>query len=234
MLKLDKPFPPPSYSEITFPFCEQYQQCSCCNASHVVALARSLQTHDTEPLSDGCQAMTAQLACKICDPEVGTGQKQQLCAQTCHRWYSRCQRDYFSYSSFSQQLVPCGTRQASAVCSTAEELADNAQSFCQQAGHSVMDSSSADGDIDCFDGRPPSVSQFPTCATPPRRQQYQTKPRNFPSVLYAFFVLSAFAALLLIGRRIASIIIRQPARSPASVPSSRNQSFPGKSRKLQD
>lgn len=234
MLKLDKPFPPPSYSEITFPFCEQYQQCSCCNASHVVALARSLQTHDTEPLSDGCQAMTAQLACKICDPEVGIGQKHQLCAQTCHRWYSRCQRDYFSYSSFSQQLVPCGTRQASAVCSTAEELADNAQSFCQQAGYDVMDSSSADGDIHCFDGTPPSVLQFATCTAPSRRQQYQNKSHSFPSVLYAFFVLSAFAALLLIGRRITSIIARQLARSHATVSDNRKQIFPGKSRKLQD
>ncbi|KAL0033050.1 hypothetical protein WJX77_012366 [Trebouxia sp. C0004] len=44
MLKLDKPFPPPLYSEITFLFCEQYQQCSCCNASHVVALEKKSVT----------------------------------------------------------------------------------------------------------------------------------------------------------------------------------------------
>jgi cobalamin biosynthesis Mg chelatase CobN len=234
VLKLDKPFPPPSYSEITFPFCKQYQQCSCCNASHVVALERSLQTYDTEPLSSSCQAMTAQLACRICDPEVGTGQKQQVCASTCQKWYSRCQHDYFSYSTLSQHLVPCGTRQASAVCSTAHELADNAQSFCQQAGYDIQDTEPADADAACFDGTLPPTSQYSSCAVRTQRTQNQSKSGSSISVLYICFVLSALVALLLIGRRIASVIMKQLANAPAPPPTRHSESFPGKSRRLRE
>ena len=234
MLKLDKPFPSPSYSEITFPFCEQYQQCSCCNASHVVALERSLQTYDTEPLSSSCQAMTAQLACRICDPEVGTGQKQRVCANTCQKWYSRCQHDYFSYSTFSQHLVPCGTRQASDVCSTAQELADKAESFCQQAGYDVQGVVPADADAGCFDGTLPPNSQYASCAVRTQRTQYQSKSVSSISVLYICFVLSALVALLLIGRRIASVIIRQLASAPAPPQAQHSESFSGKSRRLRD
>jgi len=234
LLKLDKPVPPPSYSEITFPFCEQYQQCSCCNASHVVALERSLQTHDAERLSSSCQAMTAQLACRICDPEVGTGQKQRLCASTCQKWYSRCQHDYFSYSTFSQHLVPCGTRQASAVCSTAQELADNAESFCQQAGYEVQGVAPAATDADCFDGTSPSNSQYASCAVRTHRTQYQTKSGSSISVLYVCFVLSGLVALLLIGFRIASMSMKHFANAPANPPSQHSESFPGKSRRLRE
>ena len=232
LLKLDKPFPPPSYSEITFPFCEQYQQCSCCNASHVVALERSLQTYDTEPLSSSCEAMTAQLACRICDPEVGTGQKQRLCASTCQKWYSRCQHDYFSYSTFSQHLVPCGTRQASAVCSTAQELADDAESFCQQAGYDIQGIAPADADSDCFDGTLPPNSQYASCAARTHRTQYQSNSSSSISVFYVCFVSSALVALLLIGFRIASVSIKHFANVPA--PAQHSQSFPGKSRRLRD
>ncbi len=234
LLKLDKPFPPPSYSEITFPFCEQYQQCSCCNASHVVALERSLLTYDTEPLSSSCEALTAQLACRICDPEVGTGQKQRLCASTCQKWYSRCQHDYFSYSTFSQHLVPCGTRQASAVCSTAQELADNAESFCQQAGYDIQDIAPADAESDCFDGTLLPTSQYASCAVRAQRTQYQSKSGSSISVLYLCFVSSALVALLLIGRRIASVIMRQLANTHAPSPTQHSESFPGKSRRLRD
>lgn len=232
LLKLDKPFPPPSYSEITFPFCKQYQQCSCCNASHVVALERSLQTYDTEPFSSSCQAMTAQLACRICDPEVGTGQKQRLCASTCQKWYSSCQHDYFSYSTFSQHLVPCGTRQASAVCSTAQELADNAESFCQQAGYDIQGVVTADAD--CFDGTLPTTSQYASCAVRAQRTQYQSKSGSSTFVLYLCFVLSALVALLLVGHRIASVVMRQLANTPAPPPTQHSESFRGKSRRLRD
>ncbi|DBA66916.1 TPA: hypothetical protein ACH3X2_002035 [Trebouxia sp. C0005] len=236
LLKLDRPFPPPSYSEITFPFCEQYQQCSCCNASHVVALERSLQTYDTEPLSSSCQAMTAQLACRICDPEVGTGQKQRVCASTCQKWYSRCQHDYFSHSTFSQHLVPCGTRQASAVCSTAQELADNAESFCQQAGYDTQGFAPADADSDCFDGTLPPNLQYASCAVWKQRtpHTHQSNSGSSISVLYVCFVLSGVAALLLIGFRIASVSTKHLANAPAPPLAQHRGSFPGKSRRLRD
>ncbi len=234
LLKLDKPFPQPSYSEITFPYCEQHQQCSCCNASHVVALQRSLQTHDAEPLSEGCNAMTAQLACRICDPEVGTGQKQHVCAHICQQWYSRCRHDYFSYSTFSQHLVPCGTKQASAVCSTAAELANNAHSFCQQAGYDVMERHASDADGACFDGSVPSTSNFGSCTIRTQRQQYKSKPGSSCSVLFVCFVLSAIAALLLMGRRIASIILRPTAQTLTMPVGRRDCNFPGNARRLRD
>lgn len=234
LLKLDKPFPQPSYSDIAFPFCEQYQQCSCCNASHVVALERSLQTYDTEPLSSSCQSMTAQLACRICDPKVGTGQKQRVCASTCQKWYSQCQYDYFSYSTFSQHLVPCGTRQASAVCSTAQELADNAESFCQQAGYDIQGIASASADADCFDGTSPPTSQYASCAVRKQKTQHHSTSGSSISVLYVCFVLSALVVLLLTGFRMASVSPKHFANAPAPSLAQHSESFPGKSRRLRD
>lgn len=229
LLKLDRPYQRPSQSEILFPFCQQYQQCSCCNASHVVAVERNLQTQDSSTLSAGCSAMTAQLACSICDPEVGTAQKQHVCKATCQQWFTRCQHDYFSYSPFSQHLVPCGTKQASDVCSQVSELAEDGQSFCQQAGYDVLNPDTASDDDGCFDGKVPSSSKFATCTAPRQKQQQQIRPGSRFPLLYFMVLMSAATAVVLIYRRVAFIMTRRQLRG-----STTGSRFPGTGRKLRD
>lgn len=234
-LKLDKPYEGPGHSEILFPYCEQHQQCSCCNASHVVAIGRSLQLYDIEPLSESCSTMTEQLACRICDPEVGTGLKQRVCARTCEKWFSRCRHDYFSFSTstFSQQLVPCGTRQASAVCSTAEEFADSGQSFCQQAGYDSLDGDAADANLDCFDGTVPALTAFGGCTARPQKKHHRSNPGRSSHALYYVCLLAASFAFVLIYRRIA-FIIRKQFSQPVPSTSKHQPRFQGRGRKLKD
>ena len=230
LLKLDRPYQRPSQSEILFPFCQQYQQCSCCNASHVVAVERSLQTHGSSTLSASCSAMTAQLACSMCDPEVGTAQKQYVCTAPCQQWFRKCQHDYFSYSPFTQHLVPCGTKQASDVCSQVSELAEDGQSFCQQAGYSVLDPDATDGNDGCFDGKVPLSSKFASCIASRQHQQQKVRPRSFP-LLYFMVLMSIATALVLIYRRLAFIMTKKRLRSTTV---SDKRQFPGTGRRLRD
>lgn len=197
----------------------------------MVAVERGLQTPDSEALSAGCSAMTAQLACSICDPEVGTAQKQQVCTATCQRWYSRCQHDYFSFSPFSQHLVPCGTKQASDVCSQVAELAEDGQSFCQQAGYAVQDGDPSNTEVSCFDGTLPSSSDFASCTAPLQRQQHKITPGSSFPLLYFMILLSIATALVLIYRRIAFMVTRKQLHSQVSA---NQRTFPGKGRKLRD
>ena len=232
LLKLDRPYQRPSQSEILFPFCQQYQQCSCCNASHVVAVERNLQTSDSSALSASCSALTAQLACSICDPEVGTAQKQHVCTATCQQWYRRCQNDYFSYSPFSQHLVPCATKQASDICSQVSELAEDGKSFCQQAGYSVLDPGSPSSNHGCFDGRVPAASNFASCTAPMQKQQQKIRPGSRFPLLYFMVLMSAATALLLIYRRVAFIMTRR--QFSGSTTASDKHQFPGTGRRLCD
>ena len=234
LLKLDKPYKQPSNSDILFPFCEQYQHCSCCNASHVVAVSRTLAAQDSAPLSSGCQAMTAKLACSICDPEVGTGGKQRICANTCTQWYSQCQRDYFSYSTFLQQQVPCGTRQASAVCSTAEEFADDGQSFCQQAGYDTLSPDSPDANAECFDGSASSALQFDSCRVQPQKQHtdnFASLGRLVRPVLYVLLITASCIALIVLSRRAYLLFVQLYTNLTAR---KQQGAFSGKGRRLRD
>ena len=231
LLKLDRPYPKPARSDILFPFCQQYQQCSCCNASHVVAIERSLQSPDSEVLSPGCSAMTAQLACSICDPDIGTSKRQQVCASTCQRWYSRCLNDYFSYSPFLQHLVPCGTRQASDICSQVAEMAEDGWDFCLQAGYKVTDAGSDASGVACFDGSKTDLSNFASCTAISQRLPIKVKPGSRFPLLYFMVLLSVATALVLVYRRITYIMTRrQLFKSTASS----QRHFPGKSRTLRD
>jgi hypothetical protein len=46
--------------------------CSCCNASHAMALQRSSRViAEDEDLSTDCKLGLLRLACRVCDPEVG-------------------------------------------------------------------------------------------------------------------------------------------------------------------
>jgi hypothetical protein len=73
------PSPPMQYS------------CSCCNASHALTIARAYaRATDGGELSPACRRAQRQLACRPCDPEVGTGLKAAVCRATCDSIYAAC------------------------------------------------------------------------------------------------------------------------------------------------
>ena len=176
--------------------------------------------------------MTAQLACSICDPEVGTAQKEHVCTATCQQWYKRCQHDYFSYSPLSQHLVPCGTKQASEICSQVSELTQNGQGFCQQAGYDVREPDADNSNVGCFDGTVPASSSFASCKAPVRKQQQKVKPGSRFPLLYFMVLMSAATALVLIYRRVAFLMTRRKLYQSTTTSSSRQ--FPGTGRRLRD
>jgi hypothetical protein len=53
--------------------CFKQYGCSCCNASHAIALQRSSRViAEDQDLSTDCKLGLLRLACRVCDPEVGT------------------------------------------------------------------------------------------------------------------------------------------------------------------
>lgn len=235
ILKLDQPYKKPSKSALSFSLCQQYQRCSCCNASHALAIHRSLQSTDAEPMSDGCYAITAQMACRSCDPEVGMGLKDRVCTHTCQNWLNACQHDYFSYNAMSQSLEPCGTGAASAVCSQASQLARNGVEFCSMAGLHAFHEDHAEANIDCFDGS--NVPLYDSCNKQPQKTAARTPatssqlavPRLF--WLFAVMVVSFFLYI-----QVKRIVFRMSSQhnAPKGPPiKEKSPYFRGKGRRLQ-
>ena len=240
VLRLDQPYKKPSASHISFNLCQQYQHCSCCNASHTVAIQRALQVSEAEPLSDDCYAVTAQLACRPCDPEVGMGQKDRICSRTCQKWFDRCRLDFFSYNVLSQSLEVCGTKAASAVCSQANQLASNGYEFCTLAGLQVLHKDDNEANTDCFDGSKPPV--YDSCLQQTKRTSTQAQTTGSPVAvpnLQLFWVLAAGATLILLYRQVKHVGRRLSAHravdsSTAPAKSGNSQYFRGQGRRLRD
>lgn len=229
MLRLDQPYKKPTKSALPFSLCQQYQQCTCCNASHVLAIHRSLQVVDSEPMSDACYAMTAQLACRPCDPEVGMGLKERVCLQTCQNWLHACHDDYFSYNGLSQALEPCGTKAASAVCSQARQLADDGMQFCTMAGLHVSQEAE-----NCFDGS--AVPMYDSCVQPRRQSAVRTSVGDRQlAVPKLGWLLAVAGVLFLLYVQVRRVLFRLSSQGEASkrpAVQSRSPYFRGKGRKL--
>ena len=88
--------------------------------------------------------------CRLCDPEVGVGQKVAVCQGTCDAWYNQCSEEFFEYNSLSEQLMPCSD--TSLVCSHLKELADDGSDLCRKAGLTVQRAHKK-----CFDGSVPAL-----------------------------------------------------------------------------
>lgn len=90
LLKLDPPYQQPAYQGAPLPFCQQHS-CSCCNASHTLAILRTVQPvlADTS-FPPMCAKYLAELACMPCDPEVGVGRRSALCGGFCSQVYEAC------------------------------------------------------------------------------------------------------------------------------------------------
>jgi hypothetical protein len=86
-LKLDAPRPP---ARGALPFCDQFT-CSCCNATHALGILRAYaRAADDADMSAPCKRALALLACRPCDPEVGTGTKPSVCRGTCDSVFDAC------------------------------------------------------------------------------------------------------------------------------------------------
>lgn len=94
-MRLDVPSQRPRNPDIALPFCSevpalmhspqieksnilnvmswslQYQSCTCCNASHAVAIRRTLvSVLKDKGMSSSCKQLSKQFACRVCDPWV--------------------------------------------------------------------------------------------------------------------------------------------------------------------
>ncbi|CAL8464832.1 g4367 [Coccomyxa elongata] len=133
------------------PFCKQYSKCTCCKRKHAQAFGLRVQSSlDGASLSPECMEMTAMLACRLCDPEVGVGQKLAVCQGTCDAWYDQCSEDFFEYNSLSEHLMPCSD--SSLVCSHLKDLAVDGSDLCRKAGLTVQRAHKK-----CFDGSVPAL-----------------------------------------------------------------------------
>ena len=236
-MRLDQPYKKPSNSPLPFSLCDQYQHCSCCNASHTIAIQRTLHVTEAEPLSEECYAMMAQIACRPCDPEVGMGQKERACSRTCQKWFNRCRHDFFSYNMLSQSLEACGTKAASAVCSQANQLAADGFEFCTLAGLHVLHKDDPQANTGCFDGTTPPP--YDSCLKQERRTASPAQNNSKLVIPKLFWMLATGFVVFLLYRQIKHVV-RRLSIQRTSVPSrtspvaNRTQYFSGKGRKLRD
>lgn len=172
--------------------------------------------------------MTAKLACRLCDPEVGVGHKSDICMQTCNTWYKHCQRDFFSYNALLQSLVPCGSKHALAVCSPVSLLASNGAELCALAGLQAVEQGGAE--VSCFHGSQPF--QYASCAAPKKSAVVNAQPGKQSLTPGMFWVLLVCCSLVLLYRQrgqLQGFLSSQQAagRSPA-------HTFQGRGRTLND
>jgi len=150
ILRLDEPFPHPGPATVHLPFCGQYQSCTCCNASHAVAIRRSISGVLVDAnMSANCRKLTAEIACRPCDPSVGVGMQSTVCKSFCGEWYRACRDDFFEFDPFSGVLIPASTTsQRSLVSGRLSVLASSGAEMCSMAGLQV---NAGEGAL-CWDG----------------------------------------------------------------------------------
>lgn len=132
----------------TLPFCAEFESCSCCTAQHARSILRTIISGLRDPLlSLACRDWTARMACRQCDPDVGTGLKPAVCQQTCDDWFASCKDDFFEQDHLGGQIRPCS--EEAVVCSKLSEIAADGSSLC--GAHKLP---IAQVNQKCFDGRP--------------------------------------------------------------------------------
>jgi hypothetical protein len=136
LLKLTAPFSPPRATG-GLAWCSEYGACSCCEHQHVALAYNSLRAVLADPeFSPKCTAFLTKLACRICDPLVGTGQRPNVCLSYCDGFYSACADEYFAFHPTSGMLTPCATagQQPALVCSRGRDLAASPAELCSLSG----------------------------------------------------------------------------------------------------
>ncbi|GMH41698.1 hypothetical protein BSKO_09608 [Bryopsis sp. KO-2023] len=167
MLHLDKPYQPPKRSIVDLPLCEKYQSCSCCNASHVLTIRKSLEVSvfENPDLLEDCKQSLKEIPCRVCDPEVGVGLKEKVCQSKCEHWFSSCRDHFFSYIQSTGRLSACRTDDNSPlICTQLNDLVSDGEEFCEAMGVKVAASSVEE---DCWDGS--VIESYGLCEIVPPR-----------------------------------------------------------------
>lgn len=81
-LILDKPYPLAA-PQSGMPFCKEFQECSCCNSSHVVTIRNDiLHLSLDESMSQQCLLDVEAHSCSVCDPWVCNASFTSPCCTT--------------------------------------------------------------------------------------------------------------------------------------------------------
>lgn len=83
-LILDKPYPFAA-PQSGIPFCKEFQECSCCNSSHVLTIRNDILHFSLdESISPQCLRDVEAHSCSVCDPWVcGASSTSPCCANGC-------------------------------------------------------------------------------------------------------------------------------------------------------
>ena len=104
------------FSLLLSPPCRPAPQyaCSCCNSSHALSILRAYaRATDDADMSSSCKQALQLLACRPCDPEVGTGAKPAVCRATCDSVFDACKEvgaltHVFGQAGQGRQLLKAG------------------------------------------------------------------------------------------------------------------------------
>eukprot|EP01025_Chloroclados_australasicus_P035044 TRINITY_DN3576_c0_g1_i7.p1 TRINITY_DN3576_c0_g1~~TRINITY_DN3576_c0_g1_i7.p1 ORF type:complete len:300 (+),score=24.96 TRINITY_DN3576_c0_g1_i7:61-900(+) len=145
----DPPVPRSSADQKEWPICREFQGCSCCNTSHVVALnkQRWQKYPEYNTLSKDCNKFFELSVCKSCDPNVGVSASMDMCLSHCEEWFNACKADFFTYDQVSQKLRPCNDEPNTMMCAKAQDLVKGGKEFCYSLGQAY-----ALADTSCYKG----------------------------------------------------------------------------------
>ena len=176
----------------TLPFCAEYETCTCCNAQHVRSILRSIITGLRDPLlSLACRDWTARMACRQCDPDVGTGLKPAVCQQACDDWFASCKDDFFEQGQVGGQIRPCS--EEAVVCSKLSEIAADGSSLCKAHKMPI-----AHDNLHCFNGRA-HANTHASCQRQSRTSSSGTRAQQLSAGSLLPILACAAASILLLG-----------------------------------
>lgn len=175
-------------------FCQQFRQCTCCDPS----TDRKIRHNATPWLLDKtigteCKVALKKLACRFCDPEVGTGGGTSLCPSLCQEFYGACKNSYFEFRGSGELAICAQHSQQSLVCSKLSELASNGEQLCRQLDLTASPSAS------CYSGVRPK--QLKSCSQAASRKRSKTEWKQKKSASQRRFTQNAWllATMKLVG-----------------------------------
>ena len=170
----------------TLPFCAEYESCTCCDPRQAQGILRRIISGLRDPsLSLNCRDATARMACRPCDPAVGTNLRSAVCLGACNDWYISCKNDFFEQSQLDGQIRPCS--EEAIVCSQLSEIAQDGSDLCKAHGLAV-----AQDDHDCWNGQP-SKADHASCHRSHSSRRHEGRP--FTSLYVTTAGIGLFSAL---------------------------------------
>ena len=123
--------------------CRSYSDRTCCTETETNEYLTMVRSAELSEFSAKCVAFTARVLCSACDPDVGTGSVNSICASLCDNWYSACKDEF--WETGQRRPFPCMPN--ALVCSPLSTFASSGQEFCKKMHFDVGYASE-----DCYDG----------------------------------------------------------------------------------